>query len=65
MTQSELNQAVSQATGDDVCDVSRLGFNLVDPTQDDLDLEPEQFAPQVYDWDAPFSGTTQPFYQSL
>jgi len=63
MTQSELNHAVSQATGDDVRDISRLGFSLVDPAANDF--EPEQFPPQVYDWDAPFDGTTQPFHQSF
>jgi len=64
MTQSELNTAVSKALGEDVSDLN-LEFSLVDPARDDFDFEPDQFAPQVYDWDAPFSGTTQPFHQTI
>ena len=63
MTQSEINNAVSKALGEDVSEINQRGFSLVDPMQDDF--ESEQFAPQVYDWDAPFDGTTQSFYQSV
>ena len=64
MTQSELNTAVSEALGEDVNELN-LAFSLVDPTQDDFDAEPDQFAPQVYDWDAPFAGTSQSFHQTI
>ena len=65
MTQSELNRAVSEATGEDVNEISLRGFSLVDPVGGDLEFEAEQFAAQVYDWDARFTGTTQPFYESF
>ena len=48
MTQSQLNRAVSRATGDDFDVIDRHGFSLVDdesPIQDD-DLEA-----LIVDWD--------------
>jgi hypothetical protein len=65
MTQSELNHAVSQATGDDVRDISRLGFSLVDQNDRNFDTECDCQDPQVIDWDAPFEGTTQSFLESF
>jgi hypothetical protein len=65
MTQSELNYAVSQATGDDVQDISRLGFSLVDQHDTNFDCENDCQDPQVIDWDAPFAGTTQSFLESF
>ena len=65
MTQSELNRAVSQATGEDINEIQQRGFSLVEAFPDDafdlgtMDL-PE---PQVVDWDSPFVGTTQSFYE--
>ena len=65
MTQSELNRAVSQATGEDVSEIQQRGFSLVDAFPDDaFDLgEVGLPEPQVVDWDAPFVGTTQSFYE--
>jgi hypothetical protein len=65
MTQTELNHAVSQATGDDLSDVSRLGFSLVDLGDANFDDECDCQDPQVIDWDAPFAGTTHSFHETL
>ncbi len=50
MHQSDLNRAVSRATGETVATIKRLGFLIADP---DLDLDPhdEDLGPYVIDWD--------------
>lgn len=47
MTQSELNRAVSKATGDDCDVIDRRGFTLVD---DGLPLEDDDLLALVTDW---------------
>ena len=53
MTQAELNQAVSAATGESVSTIRRRGFSIVTPLKvfepDDAD---EYAIPNVVDWDA-------------
>lgn len=53
MTQAELNQAVSAATGESVSTIRRRGFSIVTPLKvfepDDAD---EYVIPNVVDWDA-------------
>lgn len=53
MTQAELNQAVSAATGESVSTIRRRGFSIVTPFKvfepDDAD---EYAIPNVVDWDA-------------
>jgi hypothetical protein len=51
MTQSQLNSAVSRATGEDRDTISRLGFSLADPDLVQYDPEPCDFGPQTIDWD--------------
>jgi DNA-binding winged helix-turn-helix (wHTH) protein len=52
MTQSELNQAVADATGESVSTIRRRGFSVVTPLKvfqpDDAD---DYTLPQVVDWD--------------
>ena len=50
MHQSDLNRAVSRATGETVTTIKRLGFLIADP---DLNLDPhdEDLGPYVIDWD--------------
>lgn len=50
MRQSDLNRAVSRATGETVSTIKRLGFLIADP---ELDLDPhdEDLGPYVIDWD--------------
>ena len=40
MTQSEINDAVSQALGEDINEVNRRGFDLFDPFDPNFDPEP-------------------------
>ena len=47
MTQTELNRAVAQATGEPVSEISRLGFGTLEPLPDEPD--PEDL---IVDWDA-------------
>ena len=61
MTQSELNRAVSLATGETFCEIDSRGFSLLDTSNDAIDSESDCQDPQVLDWDAPFPGTTQSF----
>ena len=66
MTQAELNQAISQVTGDDVSEIQQRGFSLVGEFPSDA-IDVEDFAmpdPQVIDWDSPFAGATQSIFES-
>ena len=51
MTQDTLDRAVAQATGEDLNEIRRRGFNLVDPVEVDFDPEPEDLLPEMIDWD--------------
>lgn len=65
MTEAELNE-VARATGETVETIEQRGFSLVGAfprhvfNLDDSTM-PE---PQVVDWDAPFVGATQSFFES-
>jgi hypothetical protein len=65
MTQAELN-AVARATGEDVETIEQRGFSIVGTFPDDaFDFEGAAMPdPQVVDWDSPFVGATQSFYES-
>ncbi len=52
MTQNEINAAVAEATGDDLCEIRHLGFSIADPETVYFDPEPDDLPPQVVDWDA-------------
>ena len=58
MTQNQLNLAVSNALGEEVSEIRRRGFSLIDPFDADFDYECDQQPPQVIDWDGP-SGASQ------
>lgn len=65
MTQAQLN-AIAKATGEDVETIQQRGFSLVGFFPDDV-YEPDSAElpdPQVVDWDSPFVGATQSFYES-
>jgi hypothetical protein len=51
MTQNEINLAVSEATGDCLCDVRRIGFSIADPDEVCFDPEPDDRPPLMVDWD--------------
>lgn len=48
MTQSQLNQAVSRATGDDFDVIDRRGFSLVD---DECPVQEDDMLALIVDWD--------------
>ena len=50
MTQSEVDCAVAAVTGEDLCDVHRMGFSIADPIGVNFDPEP-YYPPQLVDWD--------------
>ena len=50
MTQCEADSAVATATGEDLCDVRRIGFSIADPIEVNFDPEP-YYPPQLVDWD--------------
>ena len=52
MTQSDLNRAVSRATGESVATIRRLGFLLSEPGEAFTDPDDETLGPSVLDWDA-------------
>jgi hypothetical protein len=51
VTQSDLNRAVSRATGESVATVKRLGFLIEPPSFPVDDPEDEALGPHVLDWD--------------
>lgn len=65
MTQRELDLAVSQTLGEEIADISHRGFSLVDPDADYFDPDSNCQPPQVIDFDARFSGTTQSLFDAL
>ena len=61
-----LSELIARATGEDVETIQQRGFSLVGTFPDaasDLGT-PDLPDPQVVDWDAPFVGATQSFYES-
>ena len=49
MTQSQLDRAVAQVTGDSLSTIRRMGFSISEPlVQDDFDALPQ---PQTVNWD--------------
>ena len=51
MTQTQLEQLVAKATGEDIRAIRHLGFSVADPLEVDFDPEPDNLSPQMIDWD--------------
>lgn len=51
MTQTQLEQQVARATGEDLREVQSRGFSLADPATVNFDPEPSNLPPQILDWD--------------
>lgn len=51
MTQSDIDIAVGQATGDSLKTIRQRGFSLADPLEVNFDPEPDNRPPQTVDWD--------------
>ncbi|WP_437222702.1 hypothetical protein SH661x_002902 [Planctomicrobium sp. SH661] len=51
MTQCDLNTAVAQATGEELREIRRRGFSVVDLSETRFDPEPDILTPQMVDWD--------------
>jgi hypothetical protein len=49
MTQSDLNQAVADVTGESVTEIKHLGFSLADPLA--VGHDPEPYYLRYVDWD--------------
>ncbi len=50
MTQNQIDRLVAEATGEDLREIQRIGFGLVDP--DIVNFDPEPYLPpQIIDWD--------------
>ncbi len=58
MTQSELELAVAEATGEDVCDISQRGFSLIGAATYDLERLHFDAPPRIVDWDSATPGST-------
>ena len=58
MTQFQIDQAVARTLGEDIRDVSKLGFSLLDPQVEFFDPECDCQDPQVLDWDGSIDGAT-------
>ncbi|MEZ6096891.1 MAG: hypothetical protein R3C03_22165 [Pirellulaceae bacterium] len=50
MTQQELDRQLARHTGEDIREIRRRGFSLIDPFDSDFDPQPD-YPPQVIDWD--------------
>lgn len=55
MTQRDVNQAVARATGEDLSEIERRGFSIVEPGASELDdepyTEPRDILPLSMNWD--------------
>lgn len=51
ITQSEVNQLVADATGEDVNEIRHRGFSMADPMHVNFDPEPEDLPSLIVDWD--------------
>lgn len=51
MPQSLLEEMIAKATGDDLRDIRRLGFQIADPHEVNFDPEPVFSDPRTVDWD--------------
>jgi len=51
MTQTQLEQLVARATGEDIRAIRERGFSVADPLEVNFDPEPDNLPPQVVDWD--------------
>lgn len=52
MTQQQLDRLVAKATGEDIRNIKRRGFSIIDPQTICFDPDPDQRSPQWVDWDA-------------
>ncbi len=51
MSDTEFNQLVADATGEDLREIRRRGFSIADPLEVNFDPEPDDFLPNFVDWD--------------
>ena len=51
MTQTDIDHAVACATGEELCEIRRLGFSIANPMEVAFDPEPDDLPAQVIDWD--------------
>lgn len=51
MTQTQLDQLVADATGEDIRAIRNRGFSVADPLEVNFDPEPDQRPPLFIDWD--------------
>lgn len=51
MTQTQLEQLVAKATGEDIRSIRHRGFSVADPLEVNFDPEPDNLPPQIVDWD--------------
>ena len=51
MTQTQLEQLVAKATGEDIRAIRERGFSVADPLEVNFDPEPDQRPPLFIDWD--------------
>ena len=65
MTQSEINHAVAKTLSEDICEINRLGFTLLDPNVPFFDPECDTQDAQVIDWDASAGETAVKSFRSI
>lgn len=51
MTQQDLDSAVAIATGEDVSEIRRRGFSVVEPFVNNFESESNDLPPNIIDWD--------------
>lgn len=61
MTQSELELAVAEVTGEDVLDIVRRGFSLVESLCYEALTREHDVCPRLIDWDSQLAGATMTF----
>ena len=65
MTQRDLDSAVASATGEDVREIRRRGFSVIDLRQRDFDPEPDNRPPQRINWDGLAQQRNRPCFEQV
>lgn len=65
MTRRDLESAVAAATGEDVREIRRRGFSVLNLRQRDFDPEPDNQLPRAIDWDRVDQQRSHSFFEQV
>ena len=65
MKRRDLESAVAAATGEDVQEIRRRGFSILNLRERDFDPEPDNQLPQAIDWDRVDQQRSHSFFEQV